>query len=217
MPVSVETTRLLTEEQRSALLASLEAARRHDAEEQQGEALRRAKEAGLATLVTAPLTGGRRVAAAGDEGTKGSADGAPAAALAKAEGSAEGADEAAADKMGEGGPAHRRTLAEDWASLLLALHAPVAWCGATWRLFYLVRAWGSNGRQQRRGGSTGGARVVAVRPRSTVPRCAPCRHQTCLNGFTFFTPLIIRDILGATVRLRREGAEGGPSVGLPLR
>lgn len=30
----------------------------------------------------------------------------------------------------------KRTLAEDWASLLLALRAPVVWSGAVWRMFY---------------------------------------------------------------------------------
>lgn len=69
------------------------------------------------------------------------------------------AEQGAVVAGGSGGGQPRRTLAEDWASLLIALKTPVAWGGATWRMFYL----------------------------------------TCLNGFTFFTPLIIKSLLGATV------------------
>jgi len=32
--------------------------------------------------------------------------------------------------------APRRTLWDDWQSLLVALNAPVVWCGAIWRMFY---------------------------------------------------------------------------------
>lgn len=43
----------------------------------------------------------------------------------------------------------RRTLAEDWASLLLALRAPVVWSGAVWRMFYCTCLNGWVGRMQR--------------------------------------------------------------------
>lgn len=72
---------------------------------------------------------------------------------------APGSPGAAASEARALGAQPRRTLAEDWASLLLALRAPVVWSGAIWRMFYL----------------------------------------TCLNGFTFFTPLIIKSLLGASV------------------
>lgn len=78
------------------------------------------------------------------------------------------ADAQAAHVARQRGAQPRRTLAEDWASLMLAVRAPVVWSGSIWRMFYL----------------------------------------TCLNGFTFFTPLIIKSLLGVSVRGWGRGEAG---------
>lgn len=49
---------------------------------------------------------------------------------------AQAAPAAAASSGQQPGRPPKRTLAEDWASLLLALRAPVVWSGAVWRMFY---------------------------------------------------------------------------------
>lgn len=165
MPASPSTTRLLSEAERGALCDALAAARRHEAEALQAEAVEHMKEAGWKGALTPLGIGGKAPQAAdavqqgSPAGQKGS-DGKqlhshmPAAVDAQTV-----MDDKAVATPAAYGAQNQRTLAEDWASLLLALRAPVVWGGACWRMFYL----------------------------------------TCLNGFTFFTPLIIKSLLGASV------------------
>ncbi len=57
-------------------------------------------------------------------------------AVSATEGAQPRAYPAAGQQQQQPGRPPRRTLAEDWASLLLALRAPVVWSGAVWRMFY---------------------------------------------------------------------------------
>ena len=124
MPVSPATTRLLAPAERAALRDALAAARRHEAEALQAEAVAHAKEAGWKGAL-GPL---RATAASDGNGdSKGSGAGGQAALEAH--------------MAAEAGGAQPRTLAEDWASLKLALKAPVVWAGGCWRLFYVSPGW----------------------------------------------------------------------------
>ncbi|PRW57891.1 hypothetical protein C2E21_3748 [Chlorella sorokiniana] len=149
MPHSPATAPMLSEAEGAALTSAMAAAHRHEAEEQQAQLIGDMKAKGLKGALrplslgaTAPPSGVKGAAHQGGSDLKAGRPGSPAAA---------GGEQ-------QPGRPPRRTLAEDWASLLLALRAPVVWSGAVWRMFYC----------------------------------------TCLNGFTFFTPLIIKSLLGVS-------------------
>jgi hypothetical protein len=127
MPHSPATAPMLSEAERAALTSAMAAAHRHEAEEQQAQLIGDMKAKGLKGALrplslgaTAPPSGVKGAAHQGGSDLKAGRPGSPAAA---------GGEQ-------QPGRPPRRTLAEDWASLLLALRAPVVWSGAVWRMFY---------------------------------------------------------------------------------
>ena len=158
-----------------------------------------------------PLSLGGTATSTGEKGESQQADDLKATSAGSPTADAAGAADVAARPP-------RRTLAEDWASLLLALRAPVVWSGAVWRMFYCtcLNGWVGEcrGLQLAVGCCCSGCGRVRTRSwcvSKQAPRsAAPCRHAGASSrrlagaGATLVNPLISlaqRALCASLVRL----------------
>ena len=119
LPGSVETALCLSQEERRALLAEMERYRLADEH-------------------------GAAVQQPGEQGAGADSDAAPAKGSSGS--SLEGGKDAGEATPAQAAAPRRRTLADDWASLQLALRCALVWCAGTWRMLYaMAGGWGRGG------------------------------------------------------------------------